>query len=392
MKNHWPSPANTESTLLHSLVGFGRRLRAAGVAVDPASMIDLFRATDHVDIGEREDLKAAARATQVRSREELVIFEQIFDDYWGCPQQYEPVPRPARGNHEHGDLPPPRSALEPLARQMLLDGCEEGADSLQPNDDETISYSEHDVLRHNDLGTLDETEIAEARRLIAELVKTLSNRPGRRYQPARRSNVVDFRRSFRQNLGHGFAAIKLAYRKRRKKKLKLVVLCDVSGSMARYSSFLLDFIFALRAELPSTQAAVFTTHMTPITDPLRTPNITRSLQSVSAAIGGWGGGTDIGGSLAEFNDYYARSMLRSKSIVVILSDGWDRGNAPRMRMEIARLRRRAYKLIWLNPLLGNADYQPLCRGVRTALPYIDYFLPAHNLASLAAVTDRLRRL
>ncbi len=170
------------------------------------------------------------------------------------------------------------------------------------------------------------------------------------------------------------------------------MLCDVSGSMAQYSGFLLEFMFAIRARLPTTEAAVFATHMSPVSDALQARNIADALHNISGAASGWGGGTDIGGSLAEFNDHYAQSMLRSKAIVVILSDGWDRGDAPRMQWELAQLRRRAHTLIWLNPLLGSADYHPLCRGMQAALPYLDHFLPAHNLASLANVVTLLRRI
>lgn len=394
MENLWPSRANTESTFLHHLVGFGRQLRAAGVAVDPASMIDLCRAMDHLNIGVREDLKAAARATLVSNRDDLENFERIFAEYWDRQPESELASGKAPDSRQRdGSEPQQQTALAPLQEQdLLLVGDEESTESAQPVDGEAIAYSKQDALRHKDLGQMNKSEIAAARTLIAEFVSVLANRPGHRYLPARRGRLIDFRKSFRQNLGHGFAAIELRYKKRRIKKLKLIVLCDVSGSMAQYSSFLLEFIFAIREKLPTTEAAVFATHMSPITQALRTNDIAQSLRNVSGVASGWGGGTDIGGSLAEFNDHYAQSMLRSKAIVVILSDGWDRGDAPRMKSEVAWLRRRAHKLIWLNPLLGADDYQPLCRGMQTALPYLDHFLPAHNLASLADVVNSLRRI
>ena len=185
--------------------------------------------------------------------------------------------------------------------------------------------------------------------------------------------------------------MELRYRQRKPGRLKLLLLCDVSGSMQRYSEFLLQFVYALRDELPNVEAAVFATHMTPITRQLAEGEVARSLQAVTAVAPGWGGGTDIGRALLEFNDYFAPDLRRSRSVVVILSDGWDRGDAGVMRRELRALRRRARQLIWLNPLLGAKDYQPLCRGIRLALPHLDHFLPAHDLASLAEAVRLLRR-
>ena len=162
--------------------------------------------------------------------------------------------------------------------------------------------------------------------------------------------------------------------------------------MSRYSGFFLEFIYALGRELPSVEAALFATHMTPVTELLRRPDLAGSLLDMASSARGWGGGSDIGQSLRECNERFVHERVRGKTVVVILSDGWDRGDEQIMRNAIARLRQRADSLIWLNPLLGRDDYQPLCRGMRTALPYIDHFLPVHSLASLAAAATLLRRI
>jgi uncharacterized protein with von Willebrand factor type A (vWA) domain len=378
------------STLLKHLVDFGHRLREGGVIVNPARIADLCRALDYVDIGIHEDFRAAARATLVSNREDLAAFERIFSEYWfPANEEREPGPTPEhrQGEEGTGEGPVLREAGPDLS---LPTGADESAEPPDGDAVDAISYSKHQALGQKDLGTLDEDEVIAARRLIQDLVRALMNRPGHRHRAAKRGNLIDFRRSFRHNVAQGFEALELRYRRPRIKKLKLIVLCDVSGSMARYAGFLLDFIFALRHELPSTEAAVFSTHLTPITSYLRTRDIARSLQEVADQATGWGGGTDIGRSLAEFNSRYGQAMLSSKAVVVILSDGWDRGDARTMRTEIAQLRRRAHQIIWLNPLLGGTDYQPLCRGIRAALPHLDHFLPAHNLASLADVADLLR--
>lgn len=160
--------------------------------------------------------------------------------------------------------------------------------------------------------------------------------------------------------------------------------------MERYSTFFIEFIYALKAELPDLEVAVFSTRMTMITELLKAKTVEESLAQVSAQVHDWAGGTNIGGCLREFNDRFAREMLHSRSVVIILSDGWDRGDAYLMREEMEHLHSRVHKLMWLNPLLGGSDYQPICRGMQTALPYLDYFLPVHNLESLAELARTLR--
>lgn len=385
--------SDSRNSLLHWLVGFGRALRAGGVAVNPASLSDLCRATDCIDIGEREDLRAAARATLVCKYEELETFDRIFDEFWKRNEQELRAPTPGRDEQEHDEQGPRRDIREDAYFETLLEADREGDDSADRSmdvNDDVISYSDSDGISGRDLGELDADELKDARKLVARLAKLLRNRPGRRFRTARRGRLVDFRRSFRGNLSHGFAAIELKYRRPRRKKVRLVLLCDVSGSMARYSAFLLEFIYALRHELPATEAAIFSTHLTPISESLQVRDIAASLREVSSKAAGFGDGTNIGTSLFEFNKRYAQTMMRSKAIVVVLSDGWDRGDAALMRREIARLGSRAHKLIWLNPLLGADGYQPLCEGMAAALPHLDHFLPAHNLASLAAATEVLR--
>jgi uncharacterized protein len=184
--------------------------------------------------------------------------------------------------------------------------------------------------------------------------------------------------------------LRLLYRKKKIKKIKLMLLCDVSGSMERYSRFLIQFIYAMRQQLASLDVAVFSTRMTVISDFLHRQNVQQSLREISANVRDWGGGTNIGNSLREFNKRFARDAIAAHTVVIILSDGWDRGDATVMREEMQQLHRRVHKLVWLNPLLGDAHYQPLCRGIQTALPFIDHFLPAHNLESFAQLIRLLR--
>jgi hypothetical protein len=208
--------------------------------------------------------------------------------------------------------------------------------------------------------------------------------------PGNTGHHPDFRRILRRSAPYGEYATRLLFRKRREKKTRLVVLCDVSGSMETYSRFLIQFICALRLELPRLDVGIFSTRLSMISDLLDGRDLDASLRRVTARAGNWGAGTDIGGCLSEFNAKHALQLLRSRTLLVILSDGWDRGDARLMRDQIELLSRRVHKLIWLNPLLGRAGYMPLCRGIQTALPYMDYFLPAHNLKSLKELLHTLR--
>ena len=255
-----------------------------------------------------------------------------------------------------------------------------------------IEYSPDEVLAKRDLGSLNSEELQQARRLMAKLLAVIANHRSRRRVPAHSGRVLDFRCMLRRSTLDGQDLCKLLYRQRRIRKTKLILLCDVSGSMERYSRFLIQFICALRHELPDVEVAVFSTRLTVLTPQLASQGSEETLRRLSDRVPDWAGGTDIGRCISAFNRHFAPQMLRSRTIVVILSDGWDRGDAGQMRTAIQDLRRNVQKLIWLNPLLGNEDYQPLCRGIKTALPHLDYFLPAHNLDSLGALVELLREI
>ncbi len=237
---------------------------------------------------------------------------------------------------------------------------------------------------------MSDKEIEEARRVIAEIVNIIANRRSRRRFPDNSGREVDFRRTWRRNALMGRDGVELARRRKRIKKTKLMVLCDVSGSMDCYSRFLIQFIYAIKREIPDVEVGVFSTRMTVISRMLKTKSVEESLREVSDQVHDWAGGTDIGSCIREFNDVFARDMLRSKTVMIIVSDGWDRGDTGLMRQEMERLRRRVHKLMWLNPLLGSPGYQPLCLGMKTALPYLNYFMPAHNLESLVELAKTLR--
>ncbi len=372
-----------QSTMLGRVVAFTRSLHAAGVEVNSGNLIDLCHSVGHIEMSNRQDFYAAARATLVSRFDDIEMFDRVFDAYWSVSSQMVEVEVPQQ--MDENDL---MDALEEMAE--TTDTTEEEDAEEGEGETEDPGWSADEVLMQKDLAAMSDKEIEEARRVIAEIVNIIANRRSRRRFPDNSGREVDFRRTWRRNALMGRDGVELARRRKRIKKTKLMVLCDVSGSMDCYSRFLIQFIYAIKREIPDVEVGVFSTRMTVISRMLKTKSVEESLREVSDQVHDWAGGTDIGSCIREFNDVFARDMLRSKTVMIIVSDGWDRGDTGLMRQEMERLRRRVHKLMWLNPLLGSPGYQPLCLGMKTALPYLNYFMPAHNLESLVELAKTLR--
>ena len=372
--------SDTPRSLLSHVLGFAGALRSAGIATDPAGVIDLCRGLTRIDMGASRDVHAAARATLVHRRQDFPLFDEVFREYWYRQRR----PRPRRRTEGDSDV----SGPEPQSAPTVESRGDERGEAKDPSG----GYSPDEMIAVRDFTTLSDEEIERARHLLKDFVAAFATLRSRRHTQSRRGRLLDFRRMMRQTATQGPDSVDLVYRRRKIRKLRLMLLCDVSGSMECYARFLLEFIFALRRELPKTEAAVFSTRLTVITDLLQTGTVTDSLRRVARRAGDWGGGTDIGGCLRDFNDLYARRLLHSDSVVVILSDGWDRGDARLMSDEFEHLRRCAHRIVWLNPLLGNPKYEPLTRGMRTALPHLDYFLPAHNLESFSRLARTIQAI
>ncbi|RMF90392.1 MAG: VWA domain-containing protein [Nitrospinota bacterium] len=248
------------------------------------------------------------------------------------------------------------------------------------------------MLTQKDFGKMDAQEIWLMQQVVAQIARKLATALGRRYRQQTGGTQLDLRRSWRRSLKYGGELLDLATRERKIKKAKLILLCDVSGSMDHYSRFLLQFIYALQKELRGIETLVFSTRLTRITDLLRKRGLEEGLEALAQQVHDWSGGTNIGACLRTFNRHLARRLLGRKTVVMIMSDGWDRGDPRLLAEEMSRLSRQAYRLIWLNPLLGSPHYQPICQGMQAALPYIDYFLPVHNVESLVRLGKTLQPL
>ena len=371
-------------TMLGRVVGFSRALHTAGVEVNAGNLIDLCDSFRHISLHNRSDFYAAARATLVSRYDDLETFDEVFRAFWARPILPDDMTLTDTEAGGDPDLDVQADVNEVVDTADLQEEAEGEGES------EEVGYSPDEALMGKDLAAMSDREIEQARKVIHEIVNIIANRRSRRRVPENRGAELDFRRTWRRNALYGSDGVELMMKRRRIKKTRLMLLCDVSGSMDCYSRFLIRFIYALKREIRDVEVGVFSTRMTAISRLLKTKGIEESLVEVADTVHDWAGGTDIGGCLREFNDQFARDMLHSRTVMIIVSDGWDRGDPDLMRQEMARLRKRVHKLMWLNPLLGTPGYQPLCLGMKTALPYLDYFLPAHNLESLIQLARTLR--
>lgn len=362
--------------LLRNAVLFGRMLRALGIEVTPTQMVDLVDSIHHVNIRSRADFKHSARAVLVNQREQIPLFDEAFDLFWQARNEGELL------ELDLGSLLTKHQQQEmELYRRSPTANESDGAGE-ESEEERLLTYSDRELLRQKDFARLDDDELAVVQRMMQRIQWQLEPRRTRRQIRSHRGELIDLRRTMRQTLRHGGEIMQFTYRERKEKRRPVVLICDISGSMERYSRVLLQFIYIVTSRLDRVESFVFSTRLTRITRQLQSRNIDDALHEASAVVHDWAGGTRIGEAIRTFNYDWARRVLNQGAVVMIISDGWDRGDVAMLGREMDRLHRSCHRLIWLNPLLGAEDYQPLVRGIQAALPHIDDFLPVHNLASL----------
>jgi len=376
--------------LTRATLAFGAMLRASGLPVTTPQVMDAVRALEAIDVMDRGEVYLALRAVLVNRPEEQPAFDRCFEAFWKFRAEdgqgldgLISMAQPARVEEE----PDPGSieAAREKQAQIALDDWDDG----EASEDEPLEVpglSDREVLMEQDFSTFPAEQLEEVARLTVLIAKRLARRVSRRRRPTRRGGVVDLRRSMRANLMKG-EIIELRRRARRRKKVRLVLLCDVSGSMDLYSRFLLQFLYALQNVFGRVETFTFATRLTRVSDLLRGPSYKRALKRLTE-VRDWSGGTRIGDAIREFNQEWGRLADR-RTIVVILSDGWDTGEPDVLAQEMLALKRRAGRVLWLNPLLGNPSYEPLTRGMAAALPLVDHFAAAHNLSSLRELATHL---
>jgi uncharacterized protein len=374
--------------LLPNILWFGRLLRAGGLDVHTGRLIDGVRGLELVGLTARDDVRHALRTALVHRREDLVRFDRAFDLFWR--------------RHEAGESSSQLHSLGERPRRVVLTSAAPVIGSIVPDADPESgeekrlsaavqTYSPREALRLKDFARFTPEEIADARTLLRELNWNVGRRRTRRWSPGR-GRSLDLRRLVRRNMKHGGEPLDLPRRTRKEKTRPLVVIADVSGSMERYSRMLLQFVHALVRRHANIEAFLFSTRITRVTRYLSAARIDDAVTGVGRAVSDWGGGTRIGDAVRTYNRRWGRRLIAHGPVVLLVSDGWDRGDPELLREEVARLHRACHHLIWLNPLLGSPAYQPLTRGMQAALPHVDDFLPVHNLVSLEALALHLNGL
>lgn len=359
------------NALVSHVVTFGRVLREAGLEIGPGRVADALRALDAVDLTRQEDVYFSLRQTLVSRHDELDLFDRAFSAWF----LRAPVLPPARS---HGTA------------EVLTRVGQAPSDALRgkdESDEETgepleLGASAQELLRDKDFADLTGDELRRVRDLIARIAGTRPRRLSRRRTSDSRGERLDVRRMIRRSLRTGGDPLDRPLRARKDVPRKLVVLCDVSGSMDSYARALLLFLHAVVGTGRGVEAFAFGTRLSRLTPDLATRDPDAALARCTEAVVDWGSGTRIGASLREFNDVYGRRALSRGAIVLIVSDGWEREDPDLVGREMAKLARAAYAVVWVNPLKGNPQYQPLAGGMRAALPHVDRFLPGHNLRSL----------
>jgi len=390
--------AQAGDALVRKLTLFGRVLRSAGAEVGPGRLQDAVRALDAVDLRSRDEVYWALRCTMVSHQKDLDAFDAAFRAFWeraeALPDEADASPdlaMPSAPDEGAGDaaLDHPAPARD---RTVLASAEDEAGPEQGEREPGGMAWSATERLRELDFAQYTQAELRAARRLMERVARAAPMRSSRRLEIAHDGRRLDKRRTMRAAMRTEGYPLARQWRRRRLVPRKLVFLIDVSGSMEPYARALTMFLQAAVRDGGKVQAFTFGTRLTHVTRELRGHDPDRALRSAARVVPDWAGGTRIGDNLKTLNDRYGPRGVTRGAVVVIASDGWERGGAARLREEMIRLHRAAHAIVWVNPLAGDADYKPLAQGMSAAMPHIDHFLPGHNLRSLEGLADVLEAL
>ena len=391
----WPPDTGSPpppSDLVTHLAHFAGALRKAGVPVVLGDEIDATGSLAHIDIGDREEVRLGLRSSLRVQYRAWPLFDHLFERHWrpGGPRKERTDPRGRQSRRVPRTWPGHANPLAELVQTLAEKRNVEASETPGP-DGGRPGYSPRVLLRRKSFEACTEDELREMERLLARVVRRFAIRRSRRLVPSSRGPVVDLRRSFRRSLAQGGELFDLARRERAVELPRLVVLCDTSGSMDPYSRFLLTFVLALGKVARGTETFSFNTSLTRLTPWIAAGNVAATLARFASQVQDWSGGTRIGQCLREFADTHLRETVTGGTSVLILSDGLDRGDTEDLDTALLAIRRRARRVIWLNPLMGDPRYRPEARGMKAAMPHIDRLVPAHNVESLEALLHILEQ-
>ena len=351
---------------------------------------DAIRSLRAVSIENREDFFFALRATLCSSDLEWEQFRPLFDEFWQRMEQEDikaDPPGPGTEESESED-----AKTRDIPGDMKGEKAESKKDEGEKKWLEGVAYSALCKVEKSDLGKFEKSDIQIAQLLLKNMMEPFKLNLVRRARRSRKKGSLDFPRTIRKSLKTEGTPLKLFFKEKKKRLKRLIILADVSGSMDRYARFVMPFLLGLRGIGSKAEVFVFSTSLTPITFLIRHLSVDEAMERVAKEVPEWSGGTRIGYSLHQFNQGAGLRLLNQRAVVVILSDGWDLGGKELLRREMALLHGKAHSVIWLNPLAGDPDYEPICRGMNVAMPYIDHFLAADSLHSLKRAGSLLAKV
>lgn len=392
-----PAATAPATRLAENILQFARVLRRAGLPIGTDKALAAVEAASCVGVARRDDLKAALAATLLDRIEQRALFDEAFAMFWRDPKLTERMmhallPKVGGRLDRRDDEPQPSNRLKNALSPAGRPDAESDASETPVELDAALTFSAREVLHDKDFETMSTDELRQAKRIVRSLTLPLPRIVTRRYAADRGGRQLDLRRMLRASLRYGGEWIVEHRRARRERPATLVVLCDISGSMARYSRMLLHFAHRLSADRARVHTFTFGTRLTNITRMLKHRDVDIALREVGRAVNDWSGGTRIGECLHDFNRAWARRILAQGAVVLIISDGLDCGEGPDLAHEMRRLRASSRRILWLNPLLRFEGFEPRAAGIRAMLPHVDRFMPAHNVASLVDLGAALAAL
>ena len=384
-----PCEDKTHPGLAGEVVRFADFLKCCGFRVFQSSVHDSLRSLKEIDISKREDFFHSLRVNMSSTDLEWAQFAALFDEFWLRKREDS-----ERKNMDRLDERQERESPSDLAFYSDVQADYSAKFKVPDKKEwlEGVAYSPVSKLEKKDLGRFDKADIQVAQLALKKMVEPFKIHISRRLKKSQKPGNIDFLHIMRKSLKNEGMPIELFYKKKKKRLKRLVILTDVSGSMDRYARFVMPFILGLRGVGSGAEVFVFSTSLVSVTFMVRHLSYEKALERIAREVPDWSDGTRIGYSLHQFNRTYGRRLLGQRTVVVILSDGWDLGAKELLRREMETLNRKSCCVIWLNPLAGDPDYRPVCKGMKIALPYVDHFLPADSLNSLNRVGSLLSRV
>ncbi len=363
------APMAVPDSLVRALVLFARRLRGRGLGVGISRLRDCLRALELVPIESKAQVRSLLQAILVSRRGDLPLFQAEFHRFWELACLAEPEQE--KQHTVQRQVPPQARGITALKDTFS-----------QEEERETVGAGLEMVRSQVDFSRLELSQVPAVEQAVLRMARRVALRLSRRQRRARRSHQLDFRRTIRRSLPHGGELIQPCFRRRRQGRLHIHCLVDISGSMVVYGYFFLLFLHSLQKVWPATSAYVFSTHLTPVSRQLSEPDFGRAWNRIVRGDVNWSGGTDMGTSFDRFYRGHLRAGSASRSLVIVVSDGWDRGEVEDLDRAMRRIKGHCRGLFWLNPLMSSPRYQPICQGMSRILPFLDYFLPFYNLETL----------